>query len=305
MSTDVRNLLERSLRDIHAHPDLAERVITRQVHRRHRRRIAGGVGTAVLAAAAGLLTWAALGTSQQAGQARVIPAGTPQAPPPSVPDGSLIPGAQREPAPALAGTTVAGKPLTVNLQRGAPQGQGTSITVVNFCGAWNAQCRAEQKVFASIGSASAGGLGVTVIGVDEDDTPAAISAYVHDVDVTYPVIVDDGRLAQAWDPGVSVPITVVVDGKGLIAARFVGPVTRDPLAEVIKKLAVEEQPPETKGTSAVAPQLRGSRTFDLKEKAAKRAAAAKPETSKGTVPSLPQKSPAQTPATKTAPPVKP
>ena len=239
----------------------------------------------------------------------MVPAGTPQIPPPSVPNGSLIPGAQRQPAPALAGTTVTGKALTVDLQRGAPQGPGTSITVVNFCGSWNAQCRAEQKVFASLASESAKGSGVavTVIGVDERDTPAAIRAYIHEFDVTYPVIVDDGRLAQAWHPGASVPITVIVDGKGLIAARFVGPVTRDPLAEAIKKLAFEEQPlATTKGAaSAVAPQLRGSRALELKEKAGKSAAALKPEISKGTVPSLPQKSPAQTPATKTAPPVKP
>jgi peroxiredoxin len=187
-----------------------------------------------------------------------------------------------------------------------------NVTVVNFCGSWSAQCREEQKVFAPLEPNESPGsvLGAVLIGVDERDSLVSIRAYVQRYGVKYPVIFDDGNLARAWGAADTVPITVVVDPQGRIAARFVGTVGRDQLMPVIKTLIAQ---PDLKAVNTASPAVKlpaePSQTVDpavrAKKIAAASAAAAQPEKTKGKVPSLPQASPAQTPAIKTAPPVKP
>ncbi len=310
MAPDIQDLLERSLRDVYAPSNLADRVVARGRRRRRSRRVAAALGAAVFAAAAAALTWVALDTTPEASSVRVVPAGqapspVPKPQPSPVPIVSLIPAAERRLAPALEGMTVDGKALKVDLRRGETAAAG-AITVINFCGAWSAPCREEQKALTLKGVELGG---AAIIGVDERDSLTNIRAYVQQFHVTYPIIVDTGALERSWNPGVGVPLTVVVDAKGRIAARFIGQIGRDDLLGAIKLLTVEQQSSVAKVPPPIKPTAGASQTADPKAVARKIAAAstaaAKPEMSKGTVPSLPQASPAQTPATSTAPPVKP
>ncbi len=236
---DVQQLLERSLKDLHAPSDLAQRVIACGERARRRRRLSTGVGAVVLTAAAVVAAWATLDTSPEARPVTVVPAT------PEPASGELIPEAQRKPAPELAGTTIEGKPFAANFAKQPIANQPAALTVVNFCGSWSAPCRAEAPALTPtvhLGHAPSRLDGVTsYVGVDERDTLENARSYARSLAISYPIVFDgDGALGRAWHPRArGVPVTFVVDGDGLIAARFDGAVTRSELARVIDALELE------------------------------------------------------------------
>ena len=81
-------------------------------------------------------------------------------------------------------------------------------------------------------------MGTRFVGMDENDTLQAATTFLRSVGSRYPHLVDDGTLLRrltAWLPD-AVPGTLVVDRDGLVAARFVGPVTAPALLSVLLSL---------------------------------------------------------------------
>ena len=232
---DVQRLLERSLKDLHAPSDLAQRVIARGERARRRRRISTGVGAVVLTAAAVVAAWATLDTSPEARPATVVPAT------PEPASGELIPEAQRKPAPELAGTTIEGKQYTAGFLKQPLARQPDQITVVNFCGSWSAPCRAEAPALLPpphLGNAADSDVTHYVV-VDERDSVANARAFARRLGIDGPVVFDGtGALGRAWNS--DVPVTFVVDGDGLIAARFDGAITQLQLTRVVDELHIEQ-----------------------------------------------------------------
>jgi thiol-disulfide isomerase/thioredoxin len=239
MGTDVQDLLTRSMRELSAPPDLAERVAARYQRRRRRRRLTSGVSAVVLAAAAAVTAWALLDTNSLGRPAVLTPATT------ELPSGELIPEEQRRPAPELAGTTIEGKALRVDLRRGETRARNGAITVVIFGGSWCAPCRLQQPAFAPLDTGPVPvieGSGVNFVGVAERDALANAREYARTFHVDYPTLFDsDGSLARAWHLGARPPVTVIVDEDGLVAARFDGPITRSQLVNVTDTLTSDQR----------------------------------------------------------------
>ncbi|HEX4018577.1 MAG TPA: TlpA disulfide reductase family protein [Frankiaceae bacterium] len=238
-TADVKDLLDRSLRDLAAPADLAERVVARSARTRRRRRISSGVCAAVLTAAAVVAAWAALDTSPHAGRATIEPAT------PAPASGELIPEAQRVPAPALAGTTVDGKAFTADFAKQPIANLPEAYTIVNFCGSWSAVCRAEVPALRRpphlspvpdvLGS-------VRYVVVDERDSLANAREFARTSGIDGTFVFDaSGSLGQQWHPGTGVPVTYVVDGDGLIAARFIGGVSQTDLTAVTDALTAQQR----------------------------------------------------------------
>jgi thiol-disulfide isomerase/thioredoxin len=240
MGTDVQDLLTRSLRELSAPPDLAERVTARYRLRRRHRRIVSGVSAVVLTAAAVIAAWATVDTSSQGRPAVVTPAISDEAG-----SGELIPEAQRRPAPELAGTTIEGKAVRIDLRRGETQPRHGAITVVTFGGSWCAPCVRQQPAFAPLNVGPVPiieGSGVSFVAVAERDSLVNARAYARKFHVDYPTIFDsDGRLAKAWHLDTGPPVTVVVDEDGLVAARFDGAITRSQLLSVTEALTADQR----------------------------------------------------------------
>ena len=95
------------------------------------------------------------------------------------------------------------------------------VVAVDFWGSWCGPCRAEQPALNQL-HATYHGRGVTFIGVDMLDDPAAGSAFERDYSVPYGSVEDStGSIAAAYD--VSAPPTlIVVDRSGRISGRFLG-----------------------------------------------------------------------------------
>jgi cytochrome c biogenesis protein CcmG/thiol:disulfide interchange protein DsbE len=104
------------------------------------------------------------------------------------------------------------------------------VSVVNVFASWCAPCRTETSQLAALSNLP----GVALYGLAQKDKPAATRAFLDEVGNPFARIArdDDGRASIEW--GVyGVPETFVVDGKGVVRFKYVGPLTDDALARAI------------------------------------------------------------------------
>lgn len=106
-------------------------------------------------------------------------------------------------------------------------------TVVNVWASWCGPCRREmpgvQQVFRQYGDE------VRFLGVSTKDDPRAAAAFVEQLGVTYPQVIDqDGRLLRHLGaPGL--PVTVVLDVHGRVSTRHLGEMTAEQLRDAIDR----------------------------------------------------------------------
>jgi cytochrome c biogenesis protein CcmG/thiol:disulfide interchange protein DsbE len=96
------------------------------------------------------------------------------------------------------------------------------VSVVNVFASWCAPCRTETGQLAALARLP----GVALYGLTQKDKPAATRAFLQEVGNPFARIArdDDGRASIEW--GVyGVPETYVVDGRGIIRLKYVGPLS--------------------------------------------------------------------------------
>ncbi|MFZ0324157.1 MAG: TlpA disulfide reductase family protein [Actinomycetes bacterium] len=152
-------------------------------------------------------------------------------------DGSVttIPVADRQPAPALRGTTLDGSALDLASMRG-------KVVVLNVWGSWCADCRSEAKALEAVYRQTRSH-GVEFVGINTRDNSAGAQAYERTFGISYPSLVDDGgSLLLAFSdtvPPSAIPSTLVIDRQGRVAARTIGATTFTDLRSVVLDVANE------------------------------------------------------------------
>ncbi|MET1006006.1 MAG: TlpA disulfide reductase family protein [Propionibacteriaceae bacterium] len=121
------------------------------------------------------------------------------------------------------------------------------VTVVNVWGSWCAPCREEAPALRRVAAQYDGrGVGFLGLNVREDDSSAR--AFERRFRIPYPSVRSDDspRVALAFGGRLSttaVPMTVVVDDRGRVAATVVGKVTEATLRGLLDDLLDEPAPP--------------------------------------------------------------
>jgi cytochrome c biogenesis protein CcmG/thiol:disulfide interchange protein DsbE len=137
-------------------------------------------------------------------------------------------------APAFRLGGLDGPPVGLSELRG-------QVVVVNFWASWCTECHTEQDALNSTWSRFRDS-GVTVLGVDFQDTTPDARAYMGSLGISYPVVEDkDSSTALAYGLR-GVPETFVIDQTGRIADRVIGPVNADQLAGQINGLLQKRTP---------------------------------------------------------------
>lgn len=104
-------------------------------------------------------------------------------------------------------------------------------SLVNFFSSWCLTCGAEHKLLLRIAAENK----VPIYGIDYKDKKADIAAWITRHGNPYKAVGFDGEGRVAIDWGVyGVPETYIVDKNGVIDYRFVGPMTDDDYATIIR-----------------------------------------------------------------------
>lgn len=135
----------------------------------------------------------------------------------------------------VTGSTLAGDQFSMEELRGR-------VVVVNVWGSWCPPCREEAPVLADVSRRYAD-RGVSFVGVNVRDNPAAARAFERRYGITYPSIEDSaGRALLALNqyiPANAVPVTLVLDRQGRVAARVLGALEKSTLTALLDSVLAE------------------------------------------------------------------
>lgn len=135
----------------------------------------------------------------------------------------------------LSGSTLTDEELDLEDLRG-------DVVVVNVWGSWCGPCRVEAPVLAQV-SQDYRERGVSFVGVNVKDNRAAAVAFEEEHGITYPSIEDtDGRAVltlSQYVPASAVPVTLVLDRDGQVAARVLGAVREATLTALLDTTLAE------------------------------------------------------------------
>jgi cytochrome c biogenesis protein CcmG, thiol:disulfide interchange protein DsbE len=136
-----------------------------------------------------------------------------------------------KPAPALELKAVSGFSVPgfgrADLSRG-------KVTLVNLFGSWCAPCRQEHPLLMDLSKRD----DIQILGINTKDTPSKAFAFLTELGQPYDAIGEDrdGRAMIEWG-GYGVPETFVIDGKGIIRFKLIGPITPANLPELLKEIS--------------------------------------------------------------------
>jgi peroxiredoxin len=149
--------------------------------------------------------------------------GTLKAPPIQLPSAR-----DRTAAIAFDAITTTGQRVSLAGYRGKP-------LVVNFFAAWCEPCKREAPEFTRLESRYRSRINLLSVAVRTAHR-SALDAFVHQHDVTWPVIWDQSGTLTSDYAGVGQPITYVIDGQGRVVYRIIGQTTERRVAGLLDRL---------------------------------------------------------------------
>ncbi len=132
------------------------------------------------------------------------------------------------PAPDFSLKDIRGRSLALGDFKG-------KVLVLNFWATWCPPCRQEIPDFIEAYK-SLKGQGLEIVGLSVDRlTPDKLGAWAEEVGINYPVALATPEIVASYEPGDYIPATIIVDGKGRIRFRNVGPLDKDTLTRLFKE----------------------------------------------------------------------
>lgn len=129
-------------------------------------------------------------------------------------------------APPLPGAVLVPPKVTVETLRGKP-------AVVNFWASWCEPCREEAPHLKRFHERNRGR--IAVVGVSYTDNLPGARKFIEKYDWTFPNLSDPEGLAGSRYDLVGLPVTVILDSNGSIAARLRGPQTEAKLDAAVRE----------------------------------------------------------------------
>jgi cytochrome c biogenesis protein CcmG/thiol:disulfide interchange protein DsbE len=114
------------------------------------------------------------------------------------------------------------------------------VVVLNFWATWCPPCREEIPDFVRL-QEDLGDRGVQFVGValERDPDPQAVRDFAENMNVNYPIGLDDGSIAQKYGGVRTLPTTFVIGPDGEIRGRIPGRTTEERLRPALEQLLAE------------------------------------------------------------------
>ena len=112
------------------------------------------------------------------------------------------------------------------------------ILVINVFATWCPPCQAETPAYASF-ARTASSHGIAIVGIDRAESAQKVDAYRRAYGLSFPYLIDDGDMTKDVLGARAMPVTIVVDTRGIVRADVAGPVTVDRLNALTRQA---EQP---------------------------------------------------------------
>lgn len=113
---------------------------------------------------------------------------------------------------------LAGRSITLAPPDGRPR-------VINVFATWCGPCNEEAPSFASAAKVFAS-RGITVVGIDQEESGAKVAAFEQEYGLSYPLYIDSSGVSHDVLGARMIPTTIVVNGNGVIRSIHEGPMTR-------------------------------------------------------------------------------
>ena len=150
-----------------------------------------------------------------------VPSGIAALPPESIP-------LRGHPAPEFSLQTLDGEALSLSELRG-------QAIVLNFWATWCPPCRAEMPELQAAYQAYRSG-GLVVLGVNQAEEAPVVRAYLEELGLTFPVVLDANYEAASLYAVNSLPTTFFIDRDGIIRGMVVGQMNAALLNEQIRTI---------------------------------------------------------------------
>ncbi len=125
--------------------------------------------------------------------------------------------------------TADGKKVTLSELRG-------QVVLLNFWATWCGPCVKEIPAFLDVYKEYKS-KGFEIVGISLDRGGwKQVTPFVKRMNITYPVVIGDGKLVEAYGNFYGIPTTFLIDKNGNIVTRHIGLMTKAQLEEHLDKL---------------------------------------------------------------------
>jgi thiol-disulfide isomerase/thioredoxin len=94
------------------------------------------------------------------------------------------------------------------------------IVILNFWATWCAPCKEEMPILDDYGLEHPDS--VSILGIAVGDSEESVRSYMEEVNVNYPILIDETGVVGSVYHVVGYPTTYFVDAKGIIRGKYIG-----------------------------------------------------------------------------------
>lgn len=134
-------------------------------------------------------------------------------------------------APVFARRDLNGRTVDLKSLRG-------NVVLLNFWATWCTPCEAEIPAFSKW-QQEFGARGLRIIGISMDDGDAPVREMIARLKPDYPIAMGDAKLGRRYGGVLGLPLTYLIDRKGVVRAQFQGMVDLKAMERQVQDLLAQ------------------------------------------------------------------